>query len=50
MRCLEKLKGALDIPAEALGALPDLAAIAARKAKAEALSRLISPNAPEATP
>jgi len=48
MRCLEKLKGALDIPSATLNALPDLAAIAAKKA--EAISRLISPNAPEATP
>jgi Pyruvate/2-oxoacid:ferredoxin oxidoreductase delta subunit len=48
MRCLEKLKGALDLPAEALNALPDQSAIAAKKA--EAIRRLISPSAPEATP
>ncbi len=48
MRCLEKLKGALDIPAEVLSALPDLAAIAAKKA--EAFSRLAVPTAPDTTP
>ena len=33
MRCLEKLKGQLDIPAEVLSSLPDLASIAAKKAE-----------------
>jgi Pyruvate/2-oxoacid:ferredoxin oxidoreductase delta subunit len=42
MRCLDKLKGQLDIPAEVLSSLPDLAAIAAKKA--EKVAQILSPS------
>lgn len=50
-RCLDKLKTQLDIPAEVLNSLPDLVAIATKKAEklAQATAAIVPP-APEAQP